>query len=188
MSKIRTALCALSLFSLTANAAAAEFGTVLAEKSSLAFTSKQMGVPVDGHFDKFTASISFNPASPQQGSAKLEVNLASIDAGSPEATDEVAGKPWFNLKAFPSASFVSTGVKVLGGGRFEATGKLTIKGRTQAVTAPFSFREEGGNGVFDGSFVLKRLDFGLGEGVWADLDTVANEVSIKFRVVAAPRK
>jgi polyisoprenoid-binding protein YceI len=186
MIRIRTTLLALSLLSLSANAA--EFGTVLPGKSSLAFTSKQMGVPVDGHFDRFTTSISFNPASPAQASAKLEVELASIDAGSPEATDEVAGKPWFNLKGFPKASFVSSGVKVLGGGRYEAIGKLSIKGRSQVVTAPFTFREEAGNGVFDGSFTLKRLDFGLGEGVWTDLDTVANDIRIKFHVVASPRK
>lgn len=186
MITLRSTLYALLMLSLTANAA--EFGTMLPEKSSLAFTSKQMGVPVDGHFGKFVASINFNPASPAQASAKLEVDLASIDAGSPEATDEVAGKPWFNLKGFPKASFVSSGVKVLGGGRYEAIGKLSIKGRSQVVTAPFTFREEAGNGVFDGSFTLKRLDFALGEGVWTDLDTVANDIKIKFHVVASPRK
>lgn len=186
MIRIRTTLFTLLMLSLSANAA--EFGTVLPAKSSLAFTSTQMGVPVDGHFDRFTASISFNPASPAQASAKLEVDLASIDAGSLDATDEVAGKPWFNLKVFPKASFVSSGVKVLGGGRYEAIGKLSIKGRSQIVTAPFTFREEAGNGVFDGSFTLKRLDFALGEGVWTDLDTVANDIKIKFHVVASPRK
>lgn len=186
MSRIRTTLFTLLLLSLSANAA--EFGTVLPGKSSLAFTSTQMGVPVDGHFDRFTTSISFNPASPAQASAKLEVDLASIDAGSPDATEEVAGKPWFNLKVFPKASFVSSSVKVLGSGRFEVTGKLSIKGRSQVVTAPFTFREEAGNGVFDGSFTLKRLDFALGEGVWTDLDTVANNIKIKFHVVASPRK
>lgn len=186
MSFIRNALIAL-LFT-GGQATAAEYGTLLADKSSLTFTSRQMGVPVDGHFGKFTASISFNPASPEKASTRLDVDLGSIDAGSPDATAEVAGKPWFNLKAFPAASFVSSGVKVLGGGRFEAVGKLTIKGRSQPVSAPFTFREEGGNAVFDGSFTLKRLDFALGEGAWADLDTVANEIRIKFRVVAAPRK
>ena len=40
--------------------------------------------------------------------------------------------------------------------------------------------------VFEGAFVLKRADYGIGEGMWADFGTVANEVQIKFRLVAAP--
>jgi len=34
--------------------------------------------------------------------------------------------------------------------------------------------------------VLKRMDFGIGEGPWADVSAVANEIDIKFHVVAAP--
>jgi hypothetical protein len=32
--------------------------------------------------------------------------------------------------------------------------------------------------------VLKRLDYAIGEGVWSDTDTVANEVQVKFRISA----
>jgi polyisoprenoid-binding protein YceI len=87
---------------------------------------------------------------------------------------------------FPTATFVSSAVRPLGGDKFELVGKLTIKGKSQDVTAPFSFRQDGGNGVFDGAFVLKRLEFGVGDGVWSDVSTVANEVQIKFHIVAAP--
>lgn len=163
---------------------AAEFNQVQADKSSLTFVSKQMGVPVEGKFHKFTTTITFDPARANMASARIELDLASIDAGSREANDEVVGKQWFNVKAFPGARFVSTGVKSLGGNRYEAAGKLTIKGRTQDVTAPFTFRQEGAVGVFDGGFVLKRLDFAIGEGIWADVGTVANEIQIKFHVVA----
>jgi polyisoprenoid-binding protein YceI len=98
----------------------------------------------------------------------------------------VVGKPWFNIKVFPTATFVSSAVRPLGGDRFELAGKLTIKGKSQDITAPFTFRQDAGNGVFDGTFVLKRLDFGVGDGVWSDVSTVANEVQIKFHIVAAP--
>ncbi len=181
---------ALSASALAATGACAiEYGQVLSDKSTLTFTSKQMGVPVDGRFRKFTTTLAFDPAKPAAASAKLELDLASIDAGSGEANDEVAGKPWFNLKVFPAATFVSSSVKPLGGDRYELAGKLTIKGKTQDIAAFLTFRQEGGgNGVFDGSFTLKRLDFAIGEGVWSDVGTVANEVQIKFRVVAAPRK
>ena len=171
---------------LSTSAQAAEYGQFQADKSSLTFVSKQMGVPVDGKFKKFAATLAFDPARPAAASAKFDLDLASIDAGSKEADDEVVGKPWFNLKLFPTATFVSSAVKPLGGDKFELAGKLTIKGKTQDVSAPFTFRQEGGNGVFDGGFVLKRLDFAIGDGVWSDVSTVANEVQIKFHIVAAP--
>ena len=168
---------------------ALEFTQFQADKSRLQFVSKQMGVPVDGHFRKFSATLAFDPAKPAAASARLELDLASVDAGSPDADGEVVGKPWFNIKLFPTATFVSTAIRPLGGDRFELAGKLTIKGKTQDVSAPFSFRQEGGkgaNGVFDGAFVLKRLDFGVGDGIWSDVSAVANEVQIKFHIVAAP--
>ncbi len=168
---------------------AAEFGTLQADKSSLTFVSKQMGVPMDGRFRKFSANIVFDTAKPTTASARFELDLASVDAGSSEANGEVVGKPWFNVKSFPTATFVSSAVRPLGGDRFELSGKLTIKGKTQDLVAPFTFRQENNSGVFAGSFVLKRLDFAVGDGIWSDVATVANEVQIKFHLVAtATRK
>ncbi len=181
--KIRTlALTAAVLLAGTAHAV--EFNQVDAGKSSLAFSSKQMGVPVPGSFKRFTSQITFDPAKPTAASTTLEIDLASIDAGSKDANDEVVGKQWFNVKAFPTAKFVSTGVKALGGNRYEALGKMTIKGQTRDVVAPFTFKQEGASGVFDGAFVLKRMDYNIGEGPWADVSAVANEIEIKFHVVA----
>lgn len=168
------------------SAQAIEYNRFLADRSRLQFVSKQMGVPVDGRFRRFTATLAFDPARPAAATASLELDLASVDAGSSEANGEVVGKPWFDVKAFPTARFVSSAVRPLAGGQYELSGKLTIKGRTQDVSAPFSFRQEGGNGVFEGAFVLKRLEFGVGDGIWSDVSAVANEVQIRFTIVAAP--
>lgn len=175
-----------TLLALSAGTAgAAEFAAVLPDKSTLSFVSKQMGVPVDGKFARFTTRIAFDPAKPAAGSARIDIDLASIDTGSTEANDEVVGKQWFNAKAFPTASFASSGVKALGGDRYEVAGKLSIKGRSKDVVAPFTFRQDGANAIFDGSFTLHRLDYAIGEGPWADPSAVANEVQIKFHVVAS---
>lgn len=163
---------------------AAEFNLVQAGKSSLVFTYKQMGVPMEGNFGKFGVRINFDPTRVNAARAQIEVDLASIDTGSNEANDEVVGKQWFNTRMFPSAQFVSTGVKALGGNRYEALGKLTLKGKVLDVAAPFTFRQEGAVGIFDGAFILKRLDYAIGEGAWTDVSAVANEIQIKFYVVA----
>lgn len=188
MSAFRLAFAVLPLAVAAGTAQAVEFGQLLADKSQISFVSKQMGVPMDGRFRKFSAALAFDPTRPAQAATRVDIDLGSIDAGSKDANDEVVGKNWFNVKNFPTASFVSSAVKPLGGDRYEVAGKLTIKGKTQDVVAPATFRQEAGNGVFDGAFTLKRLDFALGEGPWSDIGTVANEVQVRFHLVAAPRK
>lgn len=185
----KTAIPALLAgLALLTSAHAAEYTAIDTGKSSLNFVYKQMGVPVDGRFRKFAAHISFDPARPAAARASIDLDLASIDAGSAEANEEVAGKAWFNTKAFPQARFVSTAVKALGGNRYEVSGRMTIKGRSQDIAAPFTFTPQGSGAVFDGTFVLKRADFAIGEGVWADFGTVANEIQIKFRFLASAGK
>jgi len=180
-----TFVAGLAALLLAAGAHAIEFNQLQPDKSAVTFAYKQMNVPMDGRFQRFSGRINFDPAKPTLAQAEIAIELASIDTGSPEGNDEVAGKLWFNTKQFPVARFVSTSIKPLGNNRFEVTGKMSIKGRTHDVTTPATFRQAGPQGVFEGSFVLKRADYGIGEGMWADFGTVANEVQIKFRLVAA---
>ena len=167
-------------------AGAAEYTQVQPAQSSIAFSYQQMGVKMDGRFKTFNAQLAFDQARPASAKASFDVELASIDTGSADADAEVAGKPWFNTKAFPTARFVSSVIKPVGKDQYEVAGKMTIKGRTVDAKAPAAFRQDGKNAVFEGAFVLKRADYGIGEGMWADFGTVANEVQIKFRLVAAP--
>jgi len=185
MKKLLQLSFALLFSGVSATVLAADYGAVQADKSSITFVSKQMGVPVKGHFRRFSAQLSFTPAKPETARTRVEIDLASIDAGSREADDEVVGKDWFHVRNFPSAVFESKTVKPLGGNRYEVRGTLTIKGKNREVVAVSNFREEGSNGIFDGAFTLKRLDFGIGEGAWGDPGTVADEVQVSFRLVAA---
>jgi polyisoprenoid-binding protein YceI len=162
--------------------------TVDLPKSEVAFVSTQMGVPVDGKFRKFAAQVDFDAKKPEAAKVKLDVDIASIDAGSAEANGEVVGKNWLAAARFPQATFVSSAVKSTGPNRYEVTGQMTIKGKTLPLTAPFTVRTQGTSQVFEGTFVMKRGDFAIGEGPWADPETVANEIKVKFRLVANPAK
>lgn len=179
MKKLIVAMCLLMPF----NANAVEYSKVQADKSRISFVSRQMSVPVEGVFKKFAAELRFNPARPEAGTARIDIELASIDAGSAEANDEVRGRSWFSVAEFPRATFVSSSVRALGAGQFEAAGKMTIKGKTMDMRAPFSLGEDQGVLNIDGVFTLKRLDFGIGSGLWSDTSVVADEVQIRFHFV-----
>jgi polyisoprenoid-binding protein YceI len=174
------------LAALAAPAAhAVEYRTVLPAQSSIHFEFRQMGVPVKGGFKRFAAEMAFDPAKPEAARAKIEIDLASIDAGSSEADEESAGRLWFNRSAYPKATFVSSQVRALGDNRYEMRGTLTLKGKTREMTMPVTYTPGKNAATFDGGFLLKRLDFGIGEGLWADVATVANEVQVRFRIAAS---
>src|SRR5258708_19244065 len=96
-------LVALFAFSLSAAAAGVDYAN-----SEITFVSKQMNVPVQGRFRKFTAQIAFDPKKLASAKAEIAVDLASIDTGSTDAHAEVSKKAWFNTSAFPPARFASS--------------------------------------------------------------------------------
>ena len=179
-------LLLLTLIAGTANAA--EFSEVQTAQSKVAFDYKQMSVPLSGSFAKFAIQARFDPAKLATSQAKIDIDIASIDTGNSDADDEVTDKLWFDTQKYPTASFVASSFKALGGDRYQAQGKLSLKGKTVDITAPFTFKQNGNSGIFDGSLNMNRLDYGIGTGIWADVATVANEVSITFHFVASSKK
>ena len=174
------AAMAAAFCSLPALAAALKTDTA---KSSVSAVFKQMNVPVEAKFRRFNAQIDFDSAKPETGKASVEIDIPSFDLGDAEYNKEVQKKEWFNSVQFPKASFVSTALKPVPGGKYEVTGKLTIKGRTADVSFPLTLKKDGGPQVFEGALPIRRLAFNIGEGEWKDTSMVADEVVIKFRVV-----
>jgi polyisoprenoid-binding protein YceI len=156
---------------------------VVPAQSEIGFTSKQMGVPVDGKFRKWDAAINFDPKKPEAGSVSFTIDTGSAGFGSPETDAEVPKAVWFNVAKFPQATFQSSSLKALGGGKFEVAGKLTIKGSVKDVVVPVTLAQgTGGVTTATGAFTIKRLDFKIGEGEWADTSMVANDVQVKFKL------
>lgn len=151
-------------------------------QSQIGFVSKQMGVPVEGLFKKWTAQISFDPKKPEAGKVAFTIDTGSASFGSAETDAEVVKPAWFNVAKFPTASFTSSSIKPLGGGRFEVRGQLSIKGQQQPVLVPVTLAQTGSAGTASGSFTIKRLEFKIGDGEWADTSMVANEVQVSFKL------
>jgi polyisoprenoid-binding protein YceI len=151
-------------------------------QSEVAFVTKQMGVPVDGRFKKFDAQISLDPKKPESGTVAFSIDTGSASLGVPESDAEMPKANWFNVAKFPQATFKSTAIKGQGNGKFEVAGKLDIKGNTRDVVVPVQITQSGGNSTATGSFVIKRLDFKIGEAEWADTTVVANDVTVKFKL------
>ncbi|KQZ40970.1 YceI family protein [Duganella sp. Root1480D1] len=174
------------LAALLAVAAAASAAVLKADpaKSSVSAVFKQMNVPIESKFKKHNIVIDYNAAAPDTSKATVEIETASLDLGEADMNAEVAKKDWFNSAQFPKATFVSTAIKSAGPGKLNVSGKLTIKGKAADVTFPITVKADGNKQIFDGALPIKRLAFNVGEGEWKDTGMVADEVTIKFHVVA----
>lgn len=174
------AVAGLLLAFAVPSARAADY--VQAAGSSLTFSGKYQGEAFNGHFPGFVTKFSFDPA--QLANAKLDVTipLATATTRNAEYDGEMRGGSFFDSKKFPQARYAAGKIRALGGNRYAADGQLTLRGVTKPVVLTFTWTP-GAKPVLAGTAVVKRLDFGVGGGDWADTSLIPNEIKIATKVI-----
>ena len=163
-------------------------GQILApEQSSITFVGKQMGVPAEGKFQKFAVDATLDPTAIDKSRVKVVIDMNSVALPASDFTTEVKRKRWFDTAAFPEAAFESKQFRKLDGGGHQVDGVLTLKGVRKPISVPLTLKTDGADLEAEGQFAIKRLDFNVGDGQWADTDTVADEVQIKFKLRLKPQ-
>jgi polyisoprenoid-binding protein YceI len=150
--------------------------------SELVFVTKQMGVPVEGRFQRWAAQVALDPHKPESGHVGFKIQMDSVAFAAPEVTEEAKAPMWLDTAKFPQAVFQSIAIRAAGGGKYEMRGRLTLKGETHDVTVPVSLAQSGSTGTASGTFTLARNDFRIGEREWTDASLVAPEVQVRFRL------
>jgi len=152
--------------------------------SRLTFSASQAGARFEGRFRTFDPQIAFDPADLAGSRFTVTVDTTTADTQDHERDDTLRGKDFFDVSRWPKATFETTGFTSLGGGRYEATGKLTIRDATKPVKLAFKFvpGSGGASATLAGQTTIKRLDFGVGQGEWTDTTWVGNDVDIRFEL------
>lgn len=154
--------------------------------SQVGFVVKQMGVPVSGEFQRFDAEIDLDATHPEKSSASLKIEIGSLTTGDEEADAVAVDSDWLDKAHAPYATFKSSSIRVLGNGRYEARGSLSIRNRAKDIVVPFAIQDRpDGKSVITGSFVIKRADFGIGGGMWNEGGVVAEEIPVNVRLIVA---
>ena len=173
MTRFALLLCALALPGL---AAAADY-TVQPAGSTLAFHGNFQGSGFDGHFEKFDAAIAYDAAHLDASKFDVTVDLASAKTGDNDRDTALPGSDFFDVAKFPKAHFVTTAFHQ-NGGQVTADGNLTLHGVTKPVSLTVDFKPGTAGAVLDVKGTVKRLDFGVGGGDYADTSVIADEVTI----------
>ena len=175
----------LSVAGMLAAAPAAATDYVQAEGSTLAFGGMYQGEAFSGRFPGFETRMTFDPS--DLASARLDVTipLATATTGNRDYDGEMRGKAFLDAAAFPQARYTATRFRHLGGDRYAADGVLSLHGVEKPVTLTFTWAP-GPQPLLTGRATVRRLDFGIGAGDWADTSLIPDEIAISTRVRLDP--
>ncbi|RUR11129.1 YceI family protein [Legionella sp. km772] len=158
---------------------------MIPSESQLGFTATQNDSPISGEFKSFTADLKVDVNDLKNSSIDIIIDMNSLNASYGEVKTTLLTPDWFNVKMFPKAEFKSTDFTKTGDNAYQAKGNLTIRDKTVPVLLTFtaSFPSEN-KGMVEGSTVIKRSAFGVGQGEWASTDEIKDDVTVKFKVSA----
>jgi polyisoprenoid-binding protein YceI len=178
-------LAMLLALALPCAATAADY-TVQPAASTLGFSDTFQGETFNGHFSQWTAAISYDAASLPGSKFDVEVTLASVKTGDDDRDSALPGSDFFDVAKFPKAHFVTTGFRQ-NGAQVIADGKLTLRGVTRPVSLQVTFKPQGNGATLDVAGTVKRLDFGVGGGDYADTSVIGADVKITAHLQLAPK-
>lgn len=140
-----------------------------------------------GRFDRFDATLDFDPQAPESSRLVVTIDPASIDLGLPAFEQDLRGSGWLDVARYPEARFESQGIAITGEDTGTVTGDLTLHGVTTQVTLEVTFNG-GGSSLLTGAYTLGfaaqgsvlRSTFGLGALAPAIGDEVILEIHAEF--------
>jgi polyisoprenoid-binding protein YceI len=156
-------------------------------RSQVGFSGTQTGTPFKGRFDRFSASINFDPAHPEAARIVAVIDLATAKTGDPQRDSALPTADWLDAAHARTARFQTTSVRRTGPDTYLAQGQLTLRGQTRPVTLPFNLRVVGKTAHAVGHARLIRTAFGVGQGQWASGQWVALEVGVDIDITAQVR-
>ena len=169
---------------MTAQAATWELN---AAKSKVIFQYSYKNTPYQGEFKNVKATFKIDPTSPGSCEFSVTIPIADLSVSSKEVVDYLLDIELFDVDQFPTATFKANKCRLQSANSFVSDGMLTIRDKTKPMSFPFKL-EVGANGFHLTSEVtIKRLDFGVGQGYWANTSEIPNDVKIKVDVNAAQK-
>ncbi|MDT8427934.1 MAG: YceI family protein [Pseudomonadales bacterium] len=160
-------------------------------ESKVLFNYSYEGTPYQGEFKNVEAVFNIDPMSPGSCDFMVTIPITDISVDSPEVLDYLHDIELFDVDQFPTASFKAENCRLESLNSFTADGTLTIRDQTHPLSFPFEFEV----GMEDGQVrfhltsevTIQRLEYGVGQGYWANTSAIPNDVTIAVDVYAVQK-
>jgi polyisoprenoid-binding protein YceI len=140
--------------------------------SKITFVIKNAGFNVNGSFSGLKANIETENKKPSKITATIDAN--TINTNNRSRDKHLRKDDYFDVVKYPFIKMQSVNITPASATQFSATFELTIKNVTKNIQLPFTYK----NDIFEGSFTINRLDYGVGESSWI----LSNDVTVKIYV------
>jgi len=144
--------------------------------------------PYEAEFKNVEATFEIDLLSPGTCNFSVTIPIADISIDSPEVLDYLLDYELFDVDQWPTASFKAEKCTLDSLNSFTSEGSLTIRDQTHPLSFPFKLDVEttGGKIRFHltSEVTIQRLDYGVGQGYWANTGEVPNDVVVEIDVYA----
>jgi len=139
--------------------------------------------PVSIAFTKFqVVKADFDPAKVEGGSADLELDLASIESGSPKRDNHLKSPDYLDVSQFTKAAIHVDNVKKTGENAYSAEATVDVRGKQAKYPVAFTVLETLPDGIrVKAEHKFKRFDFAIGAAEGAE-DSVAGDLTIQLQL------
>lgn len=167
---------------VAAAAVAADWQTVESD-SRIGFVATYEDTAFETWFRSFDADIRFNPEALDDAVFDVRIDVSSVDSNSPDRDEGMRQEEWLAAGEHPEARFRAERFERLADDRFKAIGRLALKGTSRNIEVPFTWERSGdAQAMLTAEKDVRRGDFDIGTGEWADDDTIGFTVTIKARL------
>lgn len=175
----------------------AQVWTSDAVHSTVMYTVRHMVTPMVGAFKKFNVEITYDAAKPLETKINATLDASSVVMSMDRLEGHLKGPDFFDVEKYPEWSFQSSsitkGKKSKEGASYVANGKLTVRGVTKDVAIPFVFlgtmeNPRGSKAGFTAEFTINRLDYGVGQGDFANTESLGGDVKVTVLLEMNPKK
>jgi polyisoprenoid-binding protein YceI len=182
----------LLLLVLPATGLAAEQYTLDAAHSQMNFRVRQYVSVVTGKFTDFSGMVTFDPAHWERSQVEATISVNSIDTGIAARDHHLLAADFFDAEKYPTISFKSTSVQLMGERVADVHGELTMHGKTLPLVVRVELLSPAKSGtaslIWTVSTHLRRSAFGL---KWSPLieaaSGISDDIDIQMRMVTPAR-
>ena len=148
--------------------------------TTIGFTTKMLGVKVEGKFKGFQGIINFNPDELEKATISGTVESATIDTDNSLRNTHLKEKSdFFEVIKFPKLKMSSSKIEKSAEG-YIGIFNLTIKSITKTLKIPFTVNINNEKAVFKGSTKVNRKEWNLGGNTLG----MSNDVNINLLINA----
>jgi polyisoprenoid-binding protein YceI len=156
-----------------------------AESGELRFSGEAEGNRFRGHFREFTVRICLDDEALETAVIEVEVATGSATVGNRQGDQALRDEELFAAERYPLATWTSGEIQSEDQ-RHLAAGELSLRGVSLSQPVALKLRREGDQLQLRGEAMIERLQFGVGQGEFADPDFISPEIALSFELNLSP--